>query len=66
MKLIAKTRRVGGSLMVTIPKTIVQEEGLTENETIQVEIRKIKKSGFGISKGKASFSKQDKFKGQLE
>ena len=66
MEAITKTRKIGGSLIVTIPKRIVEEEELRENQTVKIEIEKVKKSGFGISKGLASLSKEDKFKGQLE
>ena len=66
METISKTRRIGGSLIVTIPKRIVEEEGLIENQTVKINIEKVKKSGFGISKGRASFSKDDAFRGQLE
>lgn len=63
---LTKTRKIGGSLVVTIPREVVEEEGLSENQTIKIEIKKVLKSGFGISKGLAHFSKEDKFKGQLE
>ena len=66
METITKTRKIGGSLVVTIPKVIVDEVGLTEDQAVKIDIKKIKKSGFGISKGLASFSKEDKFKGQTE
>lgn len=66
MEAITKTRKIGGSLVVTIPRVVVEEEGLTEDQTVKIEIKKLKKSGFGLSKGLASFSKEDKFKGQLE
>jgi len=66
MEAFTRTRRIGGSLVVTIPKTIVEEEGLLENQVIKIDVKKIKKSGFGLSKGLASFSREDKFKGQLE
>ena len=66
MEILAKTRKIGGSLVVTIPKEIVEHEGLIENQTVKIEIKKIRKSGFGMSKGLASFTKEDKFRGQLE
>ncbi len=66
MEAITKTRKIGGSLIVTIPKVIVENQDLKEDQIIKINIEKIKKSGFGISKGLASFSKEDKFKGQLE
>ena len=45
---------------------IGDEQELKENQIIKINIEKIRKNGFGISKGLASFSKEDKFKGQLE
>ena len=66
METITKTRKVGGSLVVTIPRRVVEEECLSENQTVKLEVKKFKKSGFGLSRGLASFSKEDKFKGQLE
>ena len=52
--------------MVTIPRAIVEEEGLVENQLIKIEIKKIKKSGFGLYKGIGPFTKEDKLRGQLE
>lgn len=45
METSAKTRKIGGSLIITIPKHIVDEEGLMEGEMV-----KIRKDGFGILK----------------
>ena len=66
METITKTRKIGGSLVITIPRTIVEQEGLTENQMVKIEIKKFKKSGFGMFPGIGPFSKEDKFKGQLE
>ena len=66
MEGLTKTRKIGGSLMVTIPRAIVEEEGLVENQLIKIEIKKIKKSGFGLYKGIGPFTKEDKLRGQLE
>ena len=66
MEAITKTRKIGGSLMITIPKKIVELEGLTEDQIVKIKINKLEKSGFGISKGLVKFSREDKFKGQLE
>lgn len=66
MEAITKTRKIGGSLVITIPRIIVEEEGLKENQTIKIDIEKIKKSGFGLFKGIGPFKKEDKFRGQLE
>lgn len=66
MEAITKTRKIGGSLVVTIPKSIVEEENLTENQTIRIDVKKVKKTGFGIFKELGSFTKKDKLFGQLE
>ncbi|MEK6955158.1 MAG: AbrB/MazE/SpoVT family DNA-binding domain-containing protein [Nanoarchaeota archaeon] len=66
MEILTKTRKIGGSLIVTIPKNVVEEQNLKENQSVIIEIKKCKKSGFGVSKGLASFSKEDRFRGQLE
>ncbi len=66
MKSLSKTRVVGGSLVVTIPAVIVQDEGLREGELVEVEVRKIKKDFFGVLKGVGPFRREDELKGQLD
>lgn len=66
MEAITVTRRIGGSLVVTIPRKIVELQHLQENQPVLIDIQKKKISGFGISHGLASFSASDKFGGQLE
>jgi len=66
MKALTRTRAVGGSLIVTIPSEIVKEKSLTENEIVEIEVKRPKKDGFGILKGIGSFTKEDELKGQLE
>lgn len=65
-KTLSKTREIGGSLVVTIPKEIVDDEMLQENEIIEIEIEKRKKDFFGALRGVGSFGKKDELKGQLE
>lgn len=66
METLTRTRKIGGSLVVTIPKTIVDEEGLAENQMVKIEIEKVRRSGFGLFKGIGPFSEEDEFRGQLE
>lgn len=66
MKTITRTRAIGGSIVVTIPKEIVKEESLKEGELVEIEVSKIKKDYFGALKGIGRFTKGDKFKGQFE
>lgn len=66
MKTVSRTRKIGGSLVITLPKEIVKEEGIIEGELIEVEAKKLKKSGFGLLKGMISFTKEDKFKSDYD
>ncbi|MEK6973653.1 MAG: AbrB/MazE/SpoVT family DNA-binding domain-containing protein [Nanoarchaeota archaeon] len=66
MEALTKTRKIGGSLVVTIPKEIVEQEGLVENQAVRIDVKKMKKSGFGMFKSLGTFTKKDKFVGQLE
>ncbi|MBI3190490.1 AbrB/MazE/SpoVT family DNA-binding domain-containing protein [archaeon] len=59
MKVISKTKKIGGSIMVRIPKDLAEAEGITENQTVEIEIRKPKKDFFGALKGIGSFTKED-------
>ena len=59
MEALTKTRKIGGSLVVTIPKTIVEEEGLKEGQTIKIDVKRIKKDFFGAFKGIGPFTKED-------
>ncbi len=59
--ILTKTRAVGGSLMVTLPKEIVEKEGLRKNELVKIEVKKARVSGFGISKGIGQFQPEDEF-----
>lgn len=65
MKSITRTRAIGGSLVVTIPKEIVKEETLTEGEVVSIEVSKIRKSGFGILKGIGKFAENDELNAEL-
>ncbi len=56
---IAKARKLGGSLVVTIPKEIADEEGIREGETIRIKIEKVRKSYFGALKGIGPFTRED-------
>jgi bifunctional DNA-binding transcriptional regulator/antitoxin component of YhaV-PrlF toxin-antitoxin module len=59
---LVKTRKVGGSLIITIPKEMVEREGLTEGEIVEVRIKKIGKDFFGALKGIGSFTPEDELK----
>ena len=60
MKALTRTRAIGGSLVVTIPREIVKEEMLGEGVLVEVQIDRIKKSGFGLLKGVGKFTDKDR------
>ena len=59
-KTIAKTRKVGGSLMVTIPREVVEQEDLREGVLVELEVRKARRSFFGVASGIGPFTREDK------
>jgi len=59
---LLKVRKVGGSLVVTIPKEVVRAEGIQEGEIVRVEIKKVKKSWFGVARGVGPFTPEDELK----
>jgi antitoxin component of MazEF toxin-antitoxin module len=59
---LAKVRKVGGSLVVTLPKELVESKKIREGEIVNVDIRKVRKDGFGIFKGMSSFTAEDEMK----
>jgi hypothetical protein len=61
MGVVSKTISVGGSIMVTIPKQLVELLNLHPNEAVEIEVKRIPKSGFGMFKGTklGRFTKED-------
>ena len=56
---VTKTKAVGGSIMIVIPKDVVKEEGIRPDELVEIEVSKPRRDGFGILKGMKSFTKED-------
>ena len=63
---LAKARRIGGSLVVTLPIEIVKDQGIEEGEIIEIKIKKRRKDYFGALKDIGKFTKEDKARGQLD
>jgi hypothetical protein len=61
-KYLTKTQKVGGSIMVTLPKKLVETQKIRENEYVEVTVKKCRKDGFGILKGMKPFSAKDELK----
>ena len=57
---LARTRKIGGSLVVTIPIEIVKEEQLEENQIVEIKVKKQRRDYFGALKGIGSFTKKDR------
>jgi antitoxin component of MazEF toxin-antitoxin module len=63
---LTKTRKIGGSIVVTIPKEVVDLQQIKENEYVEITVKKCRKNGFGILKGMAPFTVEDELKSSLE
>ncbi len=58
---LAKTRKVGGSIVVTLPKELVETQKIRENEYVEITVKKCKIDGFGILKGIGPISVPSKY-----
>ena len=56
---LARTRKVGGSLVVTLPKELVESKRIKEGEIVEVTVNKVRKDGFGVFKGLTPFTVKD-------
>ena len=61
MQVIVKTKKIGGSIMARIPKDVVMELGIKDNEDLELDVKKRKKSYFGAMKGIGPFTEKDRF-----
>jgi antitoxin component of MazEF toxin-antitoxin module len=68
MSFVSRAISVGGSIMITIPRSVVEMLNLHPNEQLELEVRKAKKSGFGMFKGTrlTKFTKEDELKSDVE
>lgn len=62
---IVKARKLGGSLIVRIPKEIVEQEGIHAGEIVEIRVKKIKRSWFGALKGIGPMTKKDELDEQI-
>lgn len=56
---LAKTRRVGGSLVVTLPKELVECKKIREGEVVEITVKKVRSGGFGVFRGLTPFTAED-------
>ena len=56
---LVKARKVGGSLVVSLPKELVESKKIKEGEIVLITIQKVRKDGFGILKNLSPFTAKD-------
>ena len=61
-KCLAKTRKIGGSIVVTLPKELVDTQKIKENEFVEISVKKLRRNGFGALKGMRPFTADDEMK----
>jgi len=59
---LVKTRKVGGSLVVTLPKEAVEANKIQEGEIVEITIKKLRVDGFGALRGIGPFTPDDELK----
>ena len=59
------TRKIGGSLVVTLPKDIVNLIDIHVNETIKIDIDKTRPDFFGKCKGIGKFTEKDRLESRV-
>lgn len=58
METIQRAKKIGGSLMVRIPKDIVDTEQILPGENVVIDIRKVRKDWFGAFPWLKPFNKE--------
>ncbi len=56
---LVKTRKIGGSLVVTLPTELVQSKKIREGEVLEITVRKTRKDGFALFAGMKPFTVED-------
>ena len=56
---LTKTRKAGGSIIVTLPKELVKSQKIKENEFVEITVKKCRKAGFGALRNMKPFTVED-------
>ena len=56
---IVKTRKIGGSIVVRIPKDVAEREGIKEDEFVEIDVKKAKGEWFGAFPTLKKFSRDE-------
>ncbi|HLC92359.1 MAG TPA: hypothetical protein VJH23_01485 [archaeon] len=66
MIVVVKVKKIGGSLMARIPSDAVKQLNIREDEEIQLDLKKPKKSYLGAMKGQiGEFTEEDRLESRL-
>lgn len=58
-RIVVKTRRIGGFIIVRIPKDVTEKEGIAEGEFVEIDVRKLKDDWFGALPALKKFSREE-------
>jgi antitoxin component of MazEF toxin-antitoxin module len=47
---LTKTRKVGGSIVVTLPKELVETQNIKENQYVEIMVKKCRKTALACSR----------------
>ena len=62
MSVLMKTRKIGGSIVATIPNEWVRKLQLVAGETLEADLKRPRKDLFGATKGKLGpFTEEDRW-----
>jgi len=56
---VVKTRKIGGSIVVRIPKDVAEKEGIEEGAFVEIDVKKAKDDWFGSFPTLKKFSRKD-------
>jgi hypothetical protein len=59
-QVVAKAKRVGGSIMVTLPKQVVDLLGVVEGDVVELNVQLPRKSFLGALRGIGPFTEEDR------
>ena len=61
-----RATRVGGSIMIRIPKEIADIEHITEGTYVHIDVKKARRDFFGSMKGVKPFTKEDRMRSKYD
>jgi len=56
---IVKTRKIGGSIVVRIPKDVADKEGIKEDEFVEIDVKKARREWYGTFPTLKKFSREE-------